>query len=34
MIQRVEELADVYFHNPATTRLHRLLPQSRQRLVR
>src|SRR6516165_6791095 len=34
MIQRVEELPDVHFHQPATTQVHSLLPQSAQRVVR
>src|SRR5689334_23136428 len=34
MIQRVNELPDVPFHQPATTQVHGLLPQSAQRVVR
>ena len=34
MIQRVEVLADVHFHDPATLRPHRSLPQVCQCLVR
>src|SRR5262249_44745002 len=34
MIQPVEELPDVHFHQPATTQIHGLLPQSAQRVVR
>src|SRR5262249_18187270 len=34
MIQRVEELPDVHFHQPATTQVHGLLPQGAQRMVR
>src|SRR6266850_560445 len=34
MIQRVEELADVHFHDPATSHTHRLPPKTVQRLMR
>ena len=34
MIQSVEELSDVHFHDPAAPHVHGLLPQSGERLVR
>ena len=34
MIQSVEKLPDIHFHQPAATQVHHLLPQGRQRLMR
>ena len=34
MVQRVKELPDIHFENPATANLHGLLPKAVQRLVR